>query len=208
MGPPLFQGHAEFDPFGRGPASGPRGIYLGNVQADVTLRDLCKLANRFGALESVKIVEGKQCAFLNFIDPAAAHAFYMNAQQQPITVGQSTLKINWAKSGVLNADVVNAVRQGATRNLFVGNIEEHINEDLLRDAFKEFGEIDNIVILRPKKIAFVNLASIHAALTARERLQGKQIGDPPVALKINFAKEVSRGGPSRPRGPGGAGGPR
>jgi len=186
------------DPFAHNP-SAPRGIYLGNVQADVTAHDLCKVANRFGALESVKIVEGKQCAFLNFVEPSAAHAFWASAQHQPITIGQNTLKVNWAKSGVLNPEVMNAIRQGATRNLFVGNIEDHISEETIREAFREHGEIDNIVILRPKKIAFVNLTSIHSALAARERLQGKQIGDPPVTLKINFAKEVSGGGRKPPR---------
>jgi RNA recognition motif-containing protein len=205
LGPPpqFFPSQGpEFEPFVNNPTSGPRGIYLGNVHADVTPHDLCKLANRFGALESVKIVEGKQCAFLNFIDPAAAQAFWTHAQQQPITFGANNLKVNWAKSGVLTGDILNAIRQGATRNLFVGNVEDHITEELLTATFKEFGELDSVVILRPKKIAFINMTSIHSSLNAREKLQGKQIGDPPVTLKINFAKEVTgKRGPRDQQGP-------
>jgi len=49
-----------------------------------------------------------------------------------------------------------------------------------------------------KKIAFVNFASLKSALKAREALQGQSVGDPPVQLKINYAKEIIPG--ARPRG--------
>jgi len=176
-----------------------RAIFLGNVQDDVAFSDICKLANRFGAIESVKIVKAKSSAFINFIDPAAAAAFVASAQHNPITLADQPIRVNWAKSTPIHPEILAQVRQGATRNLFVGNVEEHISEDLIRDLFAPFGEFDSIVVLRPKKIAFVNFASLKSALKAKDALQGQSVGDPPVQLKINFAKEIHPG--SRPRGP-------
>jgi RNA recognition motif-containing protein len=177
------------------PAS--RAIFLGNVQDDVTLQEICKLANRYGAIESVKIVKAKSSAFVNFIDPNAAAAFVSAAQQNPITLANQPIRVNWVKSTPIHPEILGHVRQGATRNLFVGNVEDHISDDLIRELFSPFGEFDSIVVLRPKKIAFVNFASLKSALKAREALQGQSVGDPPVQLKINYAKEIIPG--SRPR---------
>jgi len=179
--------------------AGSRAIYLGNIAEEVTPHDLCKVANRFGAIESVKIVKTKQCAFLNFVDGGAANAFFLASKQQPIVLGTQPLRVNWAKSTPLSPDLLAQVRAGATRNLFVANVEEHISEEMLRDIFAPFGEFDTIVILRPKKIAFVNMTSLKSALRAKDALQGHSIGEPAVQLKINFAKE----NPGRARGTGG-----
>jgi len=157
------------------------------------------LANRYGAVESVKIVKSKSSAFVNFIDPAAAAAFVAAAQQNPIQLANQPIRVNWAKSTPIHPEMLAQIRQGATRNLFVGNVEDHISEDNLREVFAPYGDLDSIVVLRPKKIAFVNFAALKSALKARDALQGQTIGDPPVQLKINFAKEIIPG--SRPRGP-------
>jgi len=160
----FFQGQAP-DMEAHAPTG--RGIYLGNIQEDITYHDLCTLANRFGQLESVKIVREKQCAFLNFIDPAAAHAFFMSAQSSPVRIKTHIIKINWAKSGILGGEVIAAVRQGGTRNLFVGNVEDHITDEVLREVFKNYGEFDTVVVLKDKKIAFVNLLQSNLHLLRR-----------------------------------------
>jgi len=184
-------------------SSGSRAIFLGNVHDDVSYSDLCKLANRYGAIESVKIVKAKNSAFINFIDPVAAAAFVNASQAQPINLANQPIRVNWAKSVPLHPELAAQVRQGATRNLFVGNVDDHISEDLVRELFSPFGDFDSISLLRPKKIAFINFASLKSALKAKEALQGQSVGDPPVQLKINFAKEStpsvrgSRSGRSR-----------
>lgn len=50
-----------------------RALYIGNIEATTTYSQLCKLANRFGRLESVSMVESKHCAFLNFLDRYSFH---------------------------------------------------------------------------------------------------------------------------------------
>jgi RNA recognition motif-containing protein len=174
-----------------------RGLYIGNVPDGVTYHDICKVANRFGGLDSVKLVPSKSCAFFNFIDKEAAQAMYLTSQQTPIMMGNRQLRVNWAKSGPLGKDVQDAIiKQSASRCLFLGNISETTSEEMLRARFSAFGEFDSIVIMRSKGIAFVNMTSIKSAITAREQLNGNDLEGQ--LLKINFAKEgATRSMPSQ-----------
>jgi len=162
--PPFFGGGSPYPQLYPSALStttgGSRAVFLGNIQDDVTYADLCKLANRYGAIESVKIIKAKNSAFINMIDPLAAASFVSASQQHPIQLAGQAVRVNWAKSAPLHPEVAAQVRAGATRNLFVGNVDDHISEDLVRELFAPFGDFDSVSILRPKKIAFVNYASL------------------------------------------------
>jgi len=100
------------------------------------------------------------------------------------------VRIAWAKSAALDSVLLEHIRNGATRNLFVGNVASGVTQDHLAQVFAQFGPFENIVVLRSKAIAFVNLCSIKAAINARASLNR----DPGtilqgMRLKLNFAKE-------------------
>lgn len=182
-------------------AAPSRAIYLGNLPDEVENRDLCKLGNKFGVLELVRINKDKKNGFINFIDPVAAEALFLAAQQRPFLMYNTQVRVGWAKSAPLRPELQEAVSQGATRNLYIGGVSENITEANLKELIAPYchGEFDGIHILRPKKIAFVNLISIKAAIQARQALQS---ADPPIVLdglpiKINFAKETIGGGGGR-----------
>jgi RNA recognition motif-containing protein len=168
-----------------GPLS--RSLYLGNLHPETTYHDILPIANRFGAVEYAKIVPAKKCAFLNFVDDRAAQAFYYNSFQQ-LNIKGNDIRLGWAKSSPIAPPLLDHIRSGATRNLFVGNITEGVTEDMLKELFAPFGEFDSIAIMHQKGIAFVNMTSVNAAVTARAGLQGHELGGKP--LKINYAKET------------------
>lgn len=63
------------------------------------------------------------------------------------------LKIGWGKnSGPLQPSLALAVHSGATRNVYLGNVEdfELFNEDKLKRDFGEFGDIELVNFLREK----------------------------------------------------------
>jgi len=174
--------------------SGSRAIYLGNLPEEVENADLCKLGNRYGQLELIRINKEKKNGFINFIDPSAAEEFFVASQHRPIVLHNQQVRVGWAKSAPLRPEIQEAISQGATRNLYIGGISENINEDHLRELIAPYchGEFAGIFILREKKIAFVNLISIKAAIQARQALMS---GSNPIVLdgnpiKINFAKET------------------
>jgi len=176
---------------------GSRAIYLGNLTDEVENHDLCKLGNKFGALELVRLNKEKKTGFINFVDAAAAEAMFMAAENRPLMVCNTQVRVGWAKSAALRPEIQQAIQQGATRNLYIGGISENVTEDILKKLIAPYchGEFDSIHILRPKKIAFVNLISIKAALKVRQALTS---AEPPIVLdkvpiKINFAKEIVAG---------------
>lgn len=189
---------------------GSRALYLGNLAEEVTNSDLCKLGNKFGALELVRLNQDKKNGFINFVDAACAEEMFMSAQERPIVLFNTPVRIGWAKSAPLRPEIQEAISQGATRNLYIGGISDNITEDNLKELIAPYchGEFDGVHILRQKKIGFVNLISVKAAIQAKQALQA---GGQPIMLdeqpiKINFAKETigGQGGqgvgpPSQPR---------
>ena len=143
---------------------------------------------RYGQLELVRINKEKKNGFINFIDARSAEELFAEAQQSSITMYQQQVKIGWAKSAPLRPEIQEAISQGATRNLYIGNISDNINEDHLRELIAPYchGEFAGIYILREKKIAFVNLISIKAAIQARQALMSVGWFVPPHPSQPHF----------------------
>jgi len=90
--------------------------------------------------------------------------------------------------------------------LYVGNLSWGTDEDLLRQTFESFGEVDEVRLItdretgRSRGFGFVTFASRDDAQTAIQQLDGTDLDSR--TIKVNEAKErVPRGG-----GGGGGGG--
>jgi hypothetical protein len=91
--------------------------------------------------------------FVTFVDPAAAFTFFQVASFQGLTLNNRRLKIGWGKNtGPLSPTLALAVHSGATRNVYIGNIEdfETFTDDKLKKDFGEFGEIELVNFLKEK----------------------------------------------------------
>ena len=144
--------------------------------------------------------------FVTFIDPTAAYTFYQVASYQGLNLNNRRLKIGWGKNaGPLPASLGLAVQSGATRNVYVGNIEdfETFTEDRLKRDFGEFGEIELVNFLREKyfsisffvffhglivvrNCAFVNFTNISNAIKA---IDGIKIKPEYASLRIAHGKD-------------------
>jgi RNA recognition motif-containing protein len=145
-----------------------RTVYLGNIHPETTTEDLCN-AIRGGVLQSIRYMQDKHIAFVTFVDPAAAFTFFQVASYQGLTLNNRRLKIGWGKnSGPLPPALALAVHSGATRNVYIGNIEdfETFNDDRLKRDFGEFGDIELVNFLKEKNCAFVNFTNISNAIKA------------------------------------------
>jgi RNA recognition motif-containing protein len=95
---------------------------------------------------------------VTFVDPAAAFTFFQVASYQGLTLNNRRLKIGWGKnSGPLPPALALAVHSGATRNVYIGNIEdfESFNDDKLKRDFGEFGDIELVNFLKEKWVSIV-----------------------------------------------------
>lgn len=162
-----------------------RTIYLGNLPALVSYEEVINVV-RGGTLEQVKILEEKNCAFVTFVEAGAAQAFHAECQTKRLLLNNQELKVGWGKHSSIPPAILAAIQSGASRNVFIGNIDEMVTEPMLIQEFGRFGPIDQVKILPEKRIAFVHMASIAAAMKAVASLPN----DPRWAnRRVNYGKD-------------------
>lgn len=165
---------------------GNRTIYLGNIHPETTIEEICNVV-RGGLLHHVRYIPDKHICFVTFIDPTAAASFFALSNMQGLMIHNRRLKIGWGKhSQALPPAIALAVSGGASRNVYIGNIDESWTEERLRHDFSEYGEIELVNTLREKSCAFVNFTNIQNAIKAIEQVRGR---DDYKRFKINFGKD-------------------
>ncbi|KAH8196036.1 hypothetical protein TruAng_009812 [Truncatella angustata] len=165
---------------------GNRTIYLGNIHPETTIEEICNVV-RGGLLHHIRYIPDKHICFVTFIDPTAAASFYALSNIQGLMIHNRRLKIGWGKhSGPLPPAIALAVSGGASRNVYIGNLDDTWTEERLRQDFSEFGEIELVNTLREKSCAFVNFTNIANAIKAIEAIRSK---DEYKKFKVNFGKD-------------------
>jgi RNA recognition motif-containing protein len=128
----------------------------------------------------------KNIAFVSFIDPNAALAFYNRGNTEGVVIKGKRVKVGWGKPSPLPLSVSSVVQTGASRNVYIGNLDASITEERLRKDFGDYGEIELINILHDKSIAFVSFTDISSAVKAVESVR---LLPEYVHFKINFGKD-------------------
>lgn len=138
-------------------------MYVGNLPPTASVDELLNLVH-FGPLESIRVLPEKSCVFLSFLDGATAAAFHADATVKKLSLHGQELKIGWGKPSPVPAQVALAISQSnASRNVYLGGLDENMTEEQLRDELSRFGLIDQVKIVRDKNIGFVHFLSISVA---------------------------------------------
>lgn len=167
---------------------GNRTVYLGNLHQDSSIEEICNVV-RGGLLQSVRFLKERHVCFITFIDPIAAAQFFAMCQLHGLTIHNRRIKVGWGKhSGPLSNALSLAVSNGASRNIYIGNIVdfEYFNPAKLREDFTKFGDIEQINYLEEKNCAFINFINIANAIKA---IDGIKSFEDYKNLKINFGKD-------------------
>ena len=152
----------------------------------------------------------KNIAFITFIEASAALSFYNRGMTDGLALKGKRVKFGWGKPTPLPHTVASAVlHMGASRNVYIGSLDENITEEMLAQDFQEFGEIELVNLVPEKNIGFVNFTDIMSAVKAVElmRQQMQQEGVIIVGngdyskFKINFGKDRCGNPPRPPRNP-------
>ena len=167
---------------------GNRTIYLGNIHPDTTTAEICNHI-RGGILQNIRFIPEKHIAFVTFVDPNAALAFYHLASYSGIMIHNRRLKIGWGKhSGPLSPAIQFAVQAGGSRNVYIGNIDDPdlLTEDKIRNDFSQYGEIETVNSLREKNCAFANFTNIQSAIKC---IEGMKSHPDYQSVKISYGKD-------------------
>lgn len=151
---------------------GSRTIYIGNIPETITATEILNHV-RSGPVEALRILREKSCAFLAFMDAGSARLFYHQHPWQRLIIKDNELKLGWGKPSSLPASVAKAAQQGATRNVYLGNIDtQTVTQQSLETDFAQYGEIDRVRVLAERRCAFVHFTTVNAAVKCMETLQG------------------------------------
>ena len=96
------------------------------------------------------------------------------------------------------------------KNIYVGNLNFQTDEEALRQAFSQYGQVDNVNIVRdrdsgqPRGFAFVEMANDSEAEAAMQQLNGQNLDGR--NLTVNEARPKTDRGGGGGRGFGGGGG--
>ncbi|KAI8086394.1 uncharacterized protein BX664DRAFT_251033, partial [Halteromyces radiatus] len=162
-----------------------RTIYLGNIHPDTTCEEICNVI-RGGILSQIRYMVDKHIAFIAFVDPVLALHFYTQASYHGIVIKSRRLKIGWGKPSSLPGAVIQAVQNGGSRNVYLGNMDDSMTEEKLKQDFSEYGDIELVNTLKEKNCAFVNFTSIAAAMRAIEGIRTKEEYK---RFRINYGKD-------------------
>ncbi|KAF1803598.1 hypothetical protein FB192DRAFT_1368833 [Mucor lusitanicus] len=162
-----------------------RTIYLGNIPPDTTAEDLCNVI-RGGILSQIRFLPDKHIAFVTFVDPQVASMFMSQALHHCIVIKNRRLKVGWGKPAALPINVIHAVQNGGSRNVYVGNIDDTVTEEKLKHDFSEYGDIELVNTLKEKNCAFVNFTTITGAVRAIEGIRTKEEYK---KFRINYGKD-------------------
>lgn len=113
-----------------------------------------------------------------------------------ITIQKRRCRVGWGKHpGPLPNAIALAVSNGASRNVYIGNIDFYedskrqepiFTADYLRKIFQEYGEVEQLNFLPEKNCAFVNYTNISNAISAIDKIKSNPLFK---NLKINFGKD-------------------
>ncbi|KAK4687739.1 hypothetical protein P7C73_g2371, partial [Tremellales sp. Uapishka_1] len=169
----------------RGNTTG-RTVYVGNLPPDASVDELLNLV-RFGPIEAVRLLPAKSCVFISFLDGSTAAAFHADACVKKLALHGQELKIGWGKPSLVPSHVGMAILQSqATRNVFLGDLHESVNEQMLRDDLGRFGPIDQVKIVRDKNIGFVHFLSIGTAMKVVQQLPTEEAW---AGKRVNYGKD-------------------
>ncbi|CAO3613056.1 unnamed protein product [Mucor fragilis] len=170
---------------GAGSAEPLRSIYLGNFSKDMDPHDLLKCVHT-GLVDSFRTMPEKSCAFITFVEPAAAQMFYQECLGKKLTVGETEIKVGWGKPSRMPPTRKYQIQNGATRNVYLGRLTEADTEETIQAALSQFGPIEQIKLLREKNIAFVHFLSIAAATSCVIALSTDEVWK---NKRVNYGKD-------------------
>lgn len=163
-----------------------RTVYVGNLPAEASVDEMLNQV-KFGPIENIKILPEKNCAFISFLDGAMAAAFHADASVKKMSLHNQELKIGWGKPSACPTPILMAVQQHqATRNVYLGQLEEDVTEQSLRDDLARFGPIDQVKIVRDKNIGFVHFLSISTAMKVVSMLPNEPAW---AGKRVNYGKD-------------------
>ncbi|CEP19852.1 hypothetical protein [Parasitella parasitica] len=171
-----------------------RSLWVGNIDATVTMDSLSSLFSIYGPIESVRLLLEKECAFINFYNVEDA----VRAKEDVLTnlggrVGACIVRIGYGRVENVVPPITTIIETPVvsqpTRALWLGNMPPGISQSVLQKTLSSFGAIESVRVLSHKNCAFINYEKEESAKAARDALiQNDSSVQELWGIRIGFAK--------------------
>lgn len=171
-----------------------RSLWVGNIDASVTMDNLSSVFSMYGPIESVRLLLEKECAFINYFHVDDA----VRAKDDVLTnlggrIGNCIVRIGFGRAENVASPMTTVIETPVvsqpTRALWLGNMPPGISQSVLQRTLSSFGVIESVRVLSHKNCAFINYEKVESAQAARDALIQN---DPSVqelwGIRIGFAK--------------------
>ncbi|KAI5306909.1 hypothetical protein KEM56_006470 [Ascosphaera pollenicola] len=179
------------------PEPNKRALYVGGLDQRVTDDVLRQIFETTGHVLSVKIIpdknhRGLNYGFVEYDDPGAAERAMHNLNGR--RVHQSEIRVNWA----YQSSSPNKEDTTSHFHIFVGDLSNDVNDDVLLQAFSAFGTLSEARVMwdmktgRSRGYGFVAFREKADAEKALSSMDGEWLGSR--AIRCNWANQ--KGQPS------------
>ncbi|KAI5070944.1 hypothetical protein GOP47_0013195 [Adiantum capillus-veneris] len=182
-------------------------LFIGNISRDWKSSEVLQKLKEFGVngIEELTLIGDPQNEALNrgyaFLE-LATHYDAVNAfqrlQRPGVTFGYDrAAKVSWAQP-LIEAD---AATMSQVKSVFVDGLPPNWTEDMVKQNFGKFGEIERMVFARNmpfakrKDFGFVNFTSRESALACVEAFNNTELtdGDRKVKVKVSLTRPLQKG---------------
>lgn len=184
-------------------------VFVKNLDEEVTEEQFKAMFEKFGKVTSMKLMcdaEGKsKCfGFVNYEDHEAASKAVeelngTKSGEKTLYVGRAEKKSE--REAHLRAEFERRKNERLTKwqgvNLYVKNLDDTVDEEALREAFKEFGTITSVKIMMDEKnhtrgFGFVCFSTPEEANKACTEMNGRMVANKPIYVAQAQRKEVRK----------------
>lgn len=184
-------------------------VYVKNLSEDVDDEALKKLAGEYGEVVSAVVMKddkgtSKCFGFINFAEPDAANKAVESLTGKEVN-GKSLYAGRAQKKAEREAMLRNQfeekraerVQKYQGMNLYIKNLHDDVNDDILREEFTPFGSITSAKVMTDEKgkskgFGFVCYTSHEEATRAVTEMNGKMLKGKPLYVALAQRKEVRR----------------
>lgn len=153
--------------------AGQRTVFIRGLPDRATHQDVVD-AVRGGALLHLYLRARDHAAYVSFVEPAAAAEFLQHAKTLGCHISGKRVEVSWNdRQFYLPPYVGSKIRNGATRNLVIHNVNSNITESIIR---RDLDHIHNLIVITVKfkqGNAYISTNSVHNALFARSCMMSR-----------------------------------
>uniref|UniRef100_A0A2P2M7B4 RRM domain-containing protein n=1 Tax=Rhizophora mucronata TaxID=61149 RepID=A0A2P2M7B4_RHIMU len=147
-------------------------LWVGNLSADVTDRDLMDLFAKYGALDSVTTYSSRSYAFVFF------------KRVEDATAAKEALQGMELRGNALRIEFARPARP--CKHLWVGGISTAVTKEQLEEEFLKFGKIEDFKFVRDRNTALIEYFKLEDASQAMKNMNGKRIGGE--QIRVDFLR--------------------